>query len=111
MPKQKIILKGIPASPGITKGKVKVLLSPADVDKMEEGDILVTIETNPEYTLAILKASAIVTDRGGMLSHPAIVAREMKIPGIVGTSGATKKLKDGMEILVDGEKGVVFEYE
>ena len=107
MNKEKIILKGIAASPGIIQGKVKILLSPADANKMDEGDILVAPETNPEYTLAILKAGAIITDFGGMLSHPAIVAREMGIPGVVGTKKATKTLKDGMEVIVNGYDGTI----
>ncbi len=106
---KKVILRGIPASLGIIEGVVKVLMKPEDAEKMENGDILVAPETNPEYTLAILKASAIVTDRGGLLSHPAIVAREMGIPGIVGTHEATKKLKDGMKVIVDGKEGIVYE--
>lgn len=107
MKEKKILLKGIGASPGSIKGKVKVLIGPEDARKMEEGDILVAPETNPEYTLAILKASAIVTDHGGILSHPAIVAREMGIPGVVGTGEATQILRDGMEVIVDGDKGYV----
>lgn len=104
---EKIILKGIPASSGKTQGKVRILLGPEDADKMNDGDILVAPETTPEYTLAILKASAIVTDHGGILSHPAIVAREMGIPGIVGTEKATQILKDGMAVTVDGDNGYV----
>ncbi|MBD3339669.1 MAG: hypothetical protein GF353_11210 [Candidatus Lokiarchaeota archaeon] len=106
---KKIILRGVPASPGIAFGKVAILKSPTDESKMEEGDILVTQETTPEYTIAILKASAIVTDRGGILSHPAIVAREMGIPGVVGTGNATQKLKDGMLVKVDGKEGIIYE--
>lgn len=105
--KEQIILKGIAASPGKVTGKVKVLMGPGDADKMEEGDILIAPETTPEYTLAILKASAIVTDRGGLLSHPAIVSREMGIPGVVGTEKATQILKDNMEVTVDGDKGYI----
>jgi len=105
----KIILKGVPASPGRVKGIVKVLTVPEDVTKMNENDILVAPETNPEYLFAIIRASAIITDRGGILSHAAIVAREFGIPGVVGTFEATKKLKDGMEVTVDGEKGIVYE--
>lgn len=107
MSEKKILLRGIAASPGKVKGKVRVLMGPEDVEKMEEGDILVAPETNPEYTLAILKASAIVTDHGGILSHPAIVAREMGIPGVVGTFKATKVLKDEMEVVVNGDKGYI----
>jgi pyruvate,water dikinase len=105
--KEEIILKGIAASAGNVKGIVKVLMKPEDVEKMDNGDILVAPETNPEYTLAILKASAIVTDHGGILSHPAIVAREMGIPGVVGTQKATLILKDNLEVIVDGDNGYV----
>ncbi len=105
----KIILKGVPASPGKVKGIVKVLMVPEDANKMNENDILVVTETNPEYTFAIIKASAIITDRGGILSHPAIVARERGIPCVTGTGNATKKLKDGMKVTVDGKEGVVYE--
>lgn len=104
----KIILKGVPASPGKVKGIVKVLMVPEDANKMNENDILVATETNPEYTFAIIKASAIITDRGGILSHPAIVAREIGIPCVTGTGNATKKLKDEMEVIVEGAKGYVF---
>jgi pyruvate,water dikinase len=105
--KKRIILRGIPASSGKVKGRVKILLSSIDVLKIKKGDILVAPETNPEYTIAIIKSSAIVTDHGGILSHPAIVSREMGIPGVVGTEVATQILKDGMEVIVDGTKGVV----
>lgn len=105
--KEKIILTGIAVSPGKVNGKVKVLMRPVDSDKMEEGDVLVAPETTPEYTLAILKASAIVTDNGGILSHPAIVAREMGIPGVVGTEKATQILKDNIKVTVDGDNGYI----
>jgi len=108
MSKKKILLKGIAASPGIAEGKVKILHSPADNEKMFQGDILVASETTPEYMPAIFKAKAIVTDSGGILSHPAIVSRELRIPGVVGTFKATKILKDGMEVIVDGVKGIIF---
>jgi pyruvate,water dikinase len=75
---------------------------------MQDGEVLVARETTPEYMPAILKAVAIVTDRGGVLSHPAIVARELRIPGIVGTGDATKKLAEGTEVVVDGTQGAVF---
>lgn len=103
----RVLVEGIAASPGLVTGRANILMSPDQVDKMNDGDILVAVETNPEYTLAILKASGIVTDLGGMLSHPAIVARELGIPGVVGTKQATKVLEDGVEVTVDGTKGVV----
>lgn len=109
MPKQKIILRGIPASPGRVKGRVKVINSVKEMDKMEEGDILVASFTNPQYTPAILKASAIITDVGGVLSHAAIVSRESGIPCIVDTGKATEKLKDNMEVTIDGGKGIIYQ--
>jgi len=106
---KEIILKGIVASPGIAKGKAKVLLSPADTAKMQEGNILVAPLTNPQLITAILQASAIVTEIGGPLSHAAIVARELGIPCIVGVKNATKILKDNMEIIVNGNEGIIFQ--
>jgi pyruvate,water dikinase len=75
---------------------------------MEEGDILVTVMTTPLFTSAILKASAIVTDLGGYLSHAAIVSREFGIPCVVGAEKATQILVDGQEVTVDGKQGVVY---
>ena len=74
------ILQGLGASPGEARGKVKVILSAREIKKLEEGDILVTVMTNPMYVVALEKASAIITDEGGMLCHAAIVAREFGIP-------------------------------
>jgi len=108
MSKQKIILKGTPASPGQAKGKVKIILKPTQLFKMKEGNILVTQATNPLFTPAIIKASGIITDLGGVLSHSAVVAREMGIPAVVGTKEATKILKDNMIITLDGKKGIIY---
>lgn len=108
MTEQKVILKGIPASEGIAKGKVKIILDPSENSKMRKGDILVTEMTNPLFTPAIIKASGIITDLGGALSHSAVVARELGIPAIVGTKKATKILKDNKVIILDGKKGVVY---
>lgn len=104
----KPILKGIGASRGIARGKVKVVLDPKDVSKVKDGEILVTVMTNPLFTTAMAKARAIVTDVGGLLCHAAIVSRELGIPCVVGTEKATKVLKDGMEVIVDGSKGVIY---
>jgi pyruvate, water dikinase len=103
------ILEGQPASPGIGSGKVKIVKSMDDLQKIQEGDILVAEMTNPDYVSAMKKASAILTDEGGMTSHAAIVSREMGIPAIVGSKEATAKLKDGDEITVDGTTGKVYE--
>lgn len=106
---EKILLKGIPASPGVGIGKVKIIMGPEDFGKFEEGDVLVTRMTNPDFEPLMAKASAIVTDEGGHLSHAAIVSRELGKPCVVGTQNATKILKEGMVITVDGTHGVVYE--
>ena len=101
-------IKGVSANPGKVIGKVNILLEISEIEKMQQGDILVTKTTNPMFTLAILKAKAIVTDHGGPLCHTAIVAREMNVPCVVGTTNATKILKQGQEITVDGTIGEIF---
>ena len=107
--KSKIILKGIGASAGDIEGRVKVI---KDLNcsscNFQEGDVLVAKITNPAMIMIVSKATAIITDIGGITSHPAIVARELGIPCVVGTEKATKDLKDGMKIRVDGEKGIVY---
>ncbi|KUJ94298.1 MAG: putative phosphoenolpyruvate synthase [Archaeoglobus fulgidus] len=105
----KILLKGLGASPGIASGKVKVIFSEKEISKVEEGDILVTTMTTPDMVPAMKRAAAIVTDEGGMTCHAAIVSRELGVPAVVGTKVATKVLKDGMVVTVDGEKGIVYE--
>ena len=105
----KIILKGTGASAGEFEGVVKVI---KDLDysssEFKEGNILVTRITNPAMIIIMTKAAAIVTDIGGLTSHPAIVSRELGIPCVVGTEKATKVLKDGMKIKVDGKKGIIY---
>ena len=104
----KNILTGVAAYPGTVRGRVKVVLSvKKDTDKFEPGDILVATTTNLSFMPLISKASAIVTDEGGMLTHTAIVARELKKPCVVGTEVATTCLKDGDEIEVQADKGIV----
>lgn len=105
---KKILLKGLGASAGVATGEVRLILDPSDSQKMAKGDILVCSLTNPLLTPAILKASAIVTDAGGFLSHAAIVARELGIPAVVETREATQILRDGMQVSVDGKRGVVY---
>jgi phosphoenolpyruvate synthase/pyruvate phosphate dikinase len=100
-------IKGEPASPGKAKGPVKVILDVKELNKVNRGDILVANMTTPEYVVAMGKAAAIVTDRGGILCHAAIVSREMGKPCIIGTKIATKVLKDGRLVEVDAEKGIV----
>jgi len=104
-----ILLSGLGASPGVSSGTVRIIHSLKELDKIAKGDVLVTEMTNPDMVVSMQKAAAIVTDEGGITSHAAIVSREMGIPAVVGTGDATKKLKDGMVISVDGNNGKVYE--
>lgn len=100
-------IKGTVASIGKAQGVARVLFSPAEIDKVKEGDILVTSMTTPDFVIAMRRAAAIVTDEGGVLCHAAIVSREFGIPCITGTQIATQVLKDGDRVLVDAEKGII----
>src|SRR3989338_2964929 len=95
------ILKGTVAFPGKAKGTVRIIFDPFKPNNFKKGDILVTGMTRPEFLPLMHKAAAFVTDAGGMLSHAAITAREMKKPCVVGTEVATKVLKDGDRVEVE----------
>jgi pyruvate,water dikinase len=102
MPKERPVVVGAPASPGIAVGPVQIIRSPKEIDKIHKGDILVAPQTNPDYVPAMKKASAIVTEKGGRTSHAAIVSRELGIPAVVGAENATKILRDEKIISVNG---------
>ena len=106
--KQEVLLKGMAASLGMASGPVKIIHSPSEIDKIKEGDCLVTEKTNPDFVPAMKRSAAIVTETGGQTSHAAIVSREMGIPCVVGTGTATHVLKNGQIISVDGAKGLVY---
>ncbi len=103
-----IILQGAPASPAIASGPVVIIKSARELSKVQKGMVLVTEMTNPDFVPAMKRACAIVTDRGGRTSHAAIVSRELGIACVVGTGNATKKLKNGQVVTVDGAKGIVY---
>lgn len=92
---------------GIAQGKVKVILTPDEFSKMESGDVLVTTMTTPDYVPLMNKASAIITDIGGLLCHAAIISRELNKPCVIGTKFATQILKDGDVVEVDANIGVI----
>jgi pyruvate,water dikinase len=106
---RKILVKGLPASPGIAAGKVHLIPSVENVSDFQAGEILVTEMTAPDWVPAMKKAKAIVADSGGMTCHAAIVSRELGIPCIVGSKNGTKVLATGMEVTVDAKRGVVYE--
>lgn len=99
--------KGQVACTGKVQGLVKIVNSTSDMQKVNDGDILVSIATNPDILPAMKRAIAFVTEQGGITSHAAIVAREMRKPCIIGTKIATKVLKDGYLVEVDANSGVV----
>jgi pyruvate,water dikinase len=105
---KKEILTGLSASPGIGWGEVVLIDSKKEINKAKLGSVLVTTMTTPDFVPAMKKVSAIVTDSGGLTSHAAIVSRELGVPCIVGTGNATKILKDGSVVTVDGTKGKVY---
>ena len=100
------IVKGAVGSRGVASGKARVVANPAD-SEFEDGEVLVCDMTSPDYLPLMMRASAIVTERGGMLCHAAITARELKKPCIVGTGDATKKIMTGDSVTVDANEGVV----
>ncbi len=100
-------VEGQIAFKGKIKGEVKTLFDYADIDKVKEGDILVSPMTTPDFMPLMKLAAAFVTDEGGMTCHAAIAAREMKKPCIVGTGNATDVFQDGDIVEVDAEKGIV----
>ena len=99
--------KGTVGYHGIAKGKARIVFDPKKIKEFNKGDILITGMTRPEFLPLMEKASAFVTDAGGMLSHAAIVARELKKPCVLATENATKIIKDGDEIEVDANMGIV----
>ena len=100
-------ITGVSGSSGKATGKVCIVRSPEEFDKLQQGEVLVCPCTDPEWTPLFTLASAVVVDTGGTLSHAAIVAREYGIPAVLAAGDATKKLKDGDIVIVDGTKGTV----
>lgn len=100
-------LRGSAGSPGVVQGTARVIRTLTEADRLQPGDILVAEFTAPPWTPLFATASAVVTDAGGVLSHCAVVAREYGIPAVVGTGRATATIKDGQQIEVDGNAGLV----
>ncbi|MFT5086913.1 MAG: phosphohistidine swiveling domain-containing protein [Candidatus Latescibacterota bacterium] len=101
------VLNGHAGSPGKVRGTARIVRTLAEAEKLERGDILVTVTTAPPWTPLFSTAGAIVTDTGGILSHCAVVAREYRIPAVVGTGAATRVFRDGQILEVDGDSGTV----
>lgn len=101
-------LKGFPVSPGVYEGPVRVIRDVAELPSVQPGEVLVATSTGPTFNVVLPLIGALVTERGGVLSHAAIVSREYGLPGIVGCPGAAEVLKTGMRVRVDGSTGEVW---
>jgi len=100
-------LKGFAGSPGVVEGRARVCKTVSEVSQLQEGEILVAPTTSPSWAPAFAKIKACVTDVGGVMSHAAIVCREYGLPAVVGTGHATKIIKSGMKVRVDGSTGSI----
>jgi rifampicin phosphotransferase len=100
-------LKGVAAGKGSYTGPARVIMGEEQFDKLKSGDVLVCPITSPVWSVLFAKVGALVTNSGGVLSHPAIIAREHGIPAVVATGNATDIIRDGQQVTVDGEAGIV----
>lgn len=100
-------IHGLSGCAGKAKGKVKIVLSPQEIASLSQGDVLVAPMTTPAYLVGIKKAVAIVTDKGGILCHAAVISREFGIPCVVGTGVATQVLRNGDLVEVNANKGII----
>lgn len=100
-------INGLAAAAGVAEGRARVVVGPEDFDQVKQGEIMVCIMTNPAWVVVFTKLAAVVSDSGGVLAHPAVVAREFGIPAVVGTKNATERIHTGDWIRVSGSTGVV----
>jgi len=105
--KSRVLLNGLAIGEAIGKGKVQVIKSPAEIDRFQQGNILVTGMTDPDWVPIMKKAAGIVTDHGGRTSHAAIVSRELGIVAVIGTADGTRVLQDGQAVTLSCAEGAV----
>lgn len=98
---------GIAASPGVYTGPVRVIKNESEFGKLQPGDVLVCPMTSPVWSVLFPSGGALVTDTGGILSHPAIIVRKYRVPAVVAMGNATSVLSDGQHIRVNGNTGSV----
>lgn len=105
----KLLLSGEAASPGVASGPVRIIKDASELNKIKQGDVLVTTMTNPDFVPGMKRAAAVITDLGGATCHAAIVSREMGLPCVVGTGKSTSLLKSGDVVTVDGLHGKIYQ--
>jgi pyruvate,water dikinase len=101
------VMRGIPACGGRARGRATILGSATEAERLSQGDVLVTRQTDPGWGPVFFLISGLVIERGGMLSHGAIIAREFGIPCVVGVKGAMARIRGGATLEVNGDAGVV----
>jgi phosphohistidine swiveling domain-containing protein len=101
------LLQGIAASRGQVTGPCRVIKNPEELHRLQPGDILVAQSTNPSWTPVFSIIGGLIVEHGSALSHAAIIAREYGIPAVMGVAGATGLLADGIQVTVDGSKGLI----
>lgn len=101
-------LEGVAVAAGIAKGKARLILHPEEGNKLGPGEIMIAPSTDPGWTPLFLKASGLIMETGGFLSHGAIVAREYGLPAVVNVPRVMRAIKDGQMVVVDGYQGKVF---
>ena len=101
------VIRGVAASPGTYSGTVRLILNEGQFNKIRSGDVLVCPTTSPVWSMLFPSIGGLVTDSGGILSHPAIIAREYRVPAVVATGNATRLLHDGQRVTVNGTMGIV----
>jgi len=101
------LMSGFGASSGVVEGRARVLFSAADMSELLPGEILVVRTTDVGWTPLFLMAAGVVTELGGALSHAAVVARELSVPAVVNVDGATRRIRTGDRVRIDGDRGVV----
>ncbi len=102
-----VVIKGLCVCPGIVQGRARVVRSPEELEAVEYGEIVILPESHPMYALAVMKASGLICENGGRLSHICIVAMEMGIPCITQAHNATEKIKSGENIFMDANEGEI----
>nr|MBA2492125.1 phosphoenolpyruvate synthase [Gammaproteobacteria bacterium] len=110
--KGEVLIEGRAVGQRIASGAARIMIDLEEMDKLRQGDVLVTDMTDPDWEPVMKRAAAIVTDRGGRTCHAAIIARELGIPAVVGCGDASRRLKDGQEITVscaEGDTGLIYE--
>jgi pyruvate,water dikinase len=106
-PETDAVITGLPASNGVVEGNARVVVSPGEFEKVQTGEIAVCRMTSPAWVVLFTRISGLITDAGGVTSHPAVVSREFAIPAVVGTSDATRRIKTGDRVRVNGSTGQV----